>query len=57
VICKSRLVNCIGKVLIIAYKESTQQLEEVLTREGFQWEVLRQESKPEHTGFLYLAGN
>lgn len=45
------LVNCISKVFIIAYKESTQQLEEVLNREGFACEVTRQETKPEYQNF------
>lgn len=45
------LVNCINQVLIIAYKESTEQLEEVLTKEGFQCQVLRQETKPEFQDF------
>ncbi|TVP60479.1 MAG: LPS biosynthesis glycosyltransferase [Nodularia sp. (in: Bacteria)] len=45
------LVSHIDKVFIIAYKESTQQLEEVLTQEGFQCEVFRQENKPEFQNF------
>lgn len=46
-----RLVDCLSKILIIAYKESTYLLEEVLTKEGFYVEVLRQEQKPEDQSF------
>lgn len=46
-----RLVDCLSKVLIIACKESTDLLEAVLTKEGFQVEVLRQEQKPEYQNF------
>ncbi|HAX77741.1 MAG TPA: LPS biosynthesis glycosyltransferase [Cyanobacteria bacterium UBA11372] len=46
-----RLVDCLSKVLIIACKESTDLLEEVLTKEGFHVEVLRQEHKPEYQNF------
>jgi hypothetical protein len=45
------LVNCIGKTLIIAYKESTELLEKALEQEGLQWEVLRQETKEEYKEF------
>ncbi|MDZ7956796.1 MAG: LPS biosynthesis glycosyltransferase [Aulosira sp. DedQUE10] len=45
------LVQRISKVLIIAYKESTQDLEQLLTSEGFKTEVLRQEAKPEYQNF------
>ncbi|RCJ42212.1 LPS biosynthesis glycosyltransferase [Nostoc minutum NIES-26] len=48
---KNHLVNCISRVLIIAYQESTQQLEEVLTQEKLQYEVLRQGNKPEFQHF------
>ena len=47
----NNLVDCIDKVLIIAYKESTQQLEEILSREGLTCEVQRQETKPEYHNF------
>jgi hypothetical protein len=47
----NQLVKNIGKVLIIAYKESTQQLEEVFRQEGFECEVLRQEFKPEYQNY------
>jgi len=46
-----QLVDCIGKVFIIAYKESTDLLEETLTKEGFSCEVLRQEHQPEQKNF------
>jgi hypothetical protein len=45
------LAEGIGKVFIIAYKESTQFLEETLALEGLQCEVLRQEHQPEFRGF------
>jgi hypothetical protein len=48
---KYTLVKNISKVLIIAYKESTQQLEEVFTQEGFECEVIRQETKPEYENY------
>jgi GR25 family glycosyltransferase involved in LPS biosynthesis len=48
---ENSLVDCISKVLIIAYKESTQQLEAVLTTEELECEVLRQEHKPEYQDF------
>jgi len=43
----NQLVDCLGKVLIIAYKESTQLLEGYLTKEGLVCEVLRQEDRAE----------
>lgn len=46
-----RLVDSLSKVLIIACKESTELLEEVLTKEGFHVEVVRQEQKPEYQNF------
>ncbi|MDF5712875.1 MAG: LPS biosynthesis glycosyltransferase [Rhizonema sp. NSF051] len=45
------LVDCIGRVFIIAHKESTSSLESVLSREGFTCEVLRQKTKPEFQNF------
>lgn len=47
----SQLADCISQVFIIAYKESTQLLEEALTREGLHYEVLRQEHKAEFKDF------
>ncbi|MFB2936527.1 LPS biosynthesis glycosyltransferase [Aerosakkonemataceae cyanobacterium BLCC-F154] len=43
-----QLVDSIGKIFIIAHKEPTQLLEESLTKENFQYEVIRQEHKPEY---------
>jgi hypothetical protein len=48
---ENQLVKNISKVLIIACKESTDQLEEVFTREGFNCQVLRQEFKPEYQNY------
>ncbi|MBD2252989.1 LPS biosynthesis glycosyltransferase [Nostoc parmelioides] len=45
------LINYIEQVLIIAHKESTEQLEATLTKEGFNYQVLRQESQPEYQNF------
>jgi GR25 family glycosyltransferase involved in LPS biosynthesis len=45
------LVNHIGKVFIIAYKESTQLLEASLTKEGFNCQVLRQQHKSEYKNY------
>ncbi|MGL5193954.1 MAG: LPS biosynthesis glycosyltransferase [Chroococcales cyanobacterium] len=42
----NRLGDLIGKVLIIAYKESTDLLEKTLAEEGFKPEVLRQADNP-----------
>jgi hypothetical protein len=46
-----QLAHNISKVLIIACKESTEQLEAVFTQEGFECQVLRQEFKPEYEKF------
>ncbi len=46
-----QLVDCIGKVFIIACKESTELLEAALAREGLECEVLRQEHKAEFKDF------
>ncbi len=47
----TRLVDCIGKVFIVAYKESTELLEAALLREGFACEVLRQTHAPEYKDY------
>ncbi|WP_245912479.1 LPS biosynthesis glycosyltransferase [Brunnivagina elsteri] len=47
------LVKNISKVLIIAYKESTEQLEKIFTQAGFECEVLRQENKPEYQNYSH----
>lgn len=47
----NQLVDSISKIFIIAYKEQTQELEEALKKEGFQYEVLRQERKPEYQNY------
>lgn len=46
-----KLVDCIGKAFIIAYKESTELLQDTLTQEGFQCEVFRQDHQPDYKGF------
>lgn len=48
---ENHLAEHISRVLIIAYQESTQELEKLLTTEGFNIEVLRQEAKPEYKNF------
>lgn len=45
------LVDAIGTVLIIAYKESTESLEQALTETGLPCEVLRQLPQPAHQKF------
>lgn len=47
----NQLVDNISRILIIAYKESTSQLEKVFTEAGFKCEVVRQEDKPEYQNF------
>lgn len=53
----NQLVDCVGRVFIIAYKENTKLLEETFTQEGLECEVLRQEDKAEYKQFSrsYLA--
>lgn len=46
-----RLIDWTKQVLIIAYKESTQQLETCLNQSGFTCEVLRQQIQPEQADF------
>lgn len=45
------LANSISKVFIIAYKESTQKLHDYFTQEGFNCQVIRQQSQPEYQDF------
>jgi hypothetical protein len=47
------LAKNISKVLIIAYKESTEQLEEIFIQAGFECAVLRQEIKPEYQNYSH----
>lgn len=47
----NQLVDNISRILIIAYKESTSQLEKVFTEAGFKCEVVRQEDKAEYQNF------
>ncbi|HEY9641365.1 MAG TPA: hypothetical protein V6C57_12840 [Coleofasciculaceae cyanobacterium] len=48
------LVNQIGKVLIIAYRESTDLLQTTLTQAGFDCEVLRQEDHPAYQTYASI---
>ncbi|HEY9630983.1 MAG TPA: hypothetical protein V6C84_27130 [Coleofasciculaceae cyanobacterium] len=48
------LVEQIGKVLIIAYRESTDRLQATFVQEGFECEVLRQPDKPEYQTFASI---
>lgn len=50
-ISENHLVEHISRVLIVAYQESTQDLEKLLSSQGFDTEVLRQEAKPEYKNF------
>jgi hypothetical protein len=45
------LSECIGKVLIIAYKENTEKNENYLTEQGFDYAVVRQVHLPEYKNF------
>lgn len=47
----TRLSDRITQVFIIAYKESTELLEQALKQEGLQCEVLRQEQKEEYNNY------
>ncbi|MDX2212523.1 MAG: hypothetical protein SFY66_04460 [Oculatellaceae cyanobacterium bins.114] len=46
-----RLVDRLNKVIVIAYKESTEQLQRAIAQEGLQCEVQRQEDKPEYKDY------
>jgi GR25 family glycosyltransferase involved in LPS biosynthesis len=46
-----KLVSCIGKALIIAYKETTELLEKTLQQEGLHPEVIRQTHREEYQDF------
>jgi hypothetical protein len=48
--CAGRLVDQICKVLVIAYRESTEVLEAALVKEGFECEVVRQVYQEELRG-------
>lgn len=49
-----RLIDHIGRVLIIAYRESTLQLEAAFAREGIPCEVVRQEDNPDYQGYAAI---
>lgn len=53
----NRMIDCVGKTFILAYKEETQQLESVLNGEGLDCQVLRQQHQPEYKDYSpsYLA--
>jgi hypothetical protein len=46
-----QLVDCIAQTFVIAYKESTEQLSEMLSNAGFDCRVLRQVHQPEYEGY------
>lgn len=48
------LVHWIGKVFIIAHRESTEALEAVLAQEGLDVEVLRQVDQPEYQSYAAI---
>ncbi|BAY91647.1 MULTISPECIES: LPS biosynthesis glycosyltransferase [unclassified Tolypothrix] len=48
---ENSLMKHISRAFIIAYQESTQDLEEVLTNQGLNCEVIRQERKPEYQNY------
>ena len=45
------LITHIQKILIIAYKESTDLLEKTFEQEGFEYEVIRQKHQPEYKNY------
>ncbi|NJN85168.1 MAG: LPS biosynthesis glycosyltransferase, partial [Leptolyngbyaceae cyanobacterium SL_7_1] len=45
------LVDQIGTTLVVAYKESTIQLEQALNAEGFTYQILRQVDQPEYAEY------
>ena len=49
-----RLVDQISRVFIIAYRESTVQLEAAFAREGLPCEVLRQEDNPDYQSYAAI---
>ncbi|MEM9541924.1 MAG: LPS biosynthesis glycosyltransferase [Cyanobacteria bacterium P01_E01_bin.42] len=51
ILTRDSLIDTIGKVLILAYKEPTEALEQYFLQEGFVCEVCRQENKPEYQEF------
>ncbi len=50
----NRLCDRIPNLLIIAYRESTEQLEATLAQEGFECEVLRQLDQPEYQNYAAI---
>lgn len=48
------LNQAIGQTFILAYRESTEQLEAVLTAEGLVCELLRQRDQPEYQGYASI---
>ncbi|TVQ41833.1 MAG: LPS biosynthesis glycosyltransferase [Gloeocapsa sp. DLM2.Bin57] len=47
----AKLRETIGRVLIIAYKENTDNLETTLTQEGLPYQLLRQQHLPEYQNY------
>lgn len=46
----NRLIDRLDKVIIVAYRETVEQLEAAIANEGLMCEVQRQEDKPEYKG-------
>ncbi|MBD2460449.1 LPS biosynthesis glycosyltransferase [Oscillatoria sp. FACHB-1407] len=44
----NRLVDRLSQVIVVAYKESTDQLQNAIAQEGLRCEIQRQEDKPEY---------
>ncbi|MGK7952755.1 MAG: LPS biosynthesis glycosyltransferase [Xenococcaceae cyanobacterium] len=46
-----KLIDSLGKVAIVAYKESTDLLQQYFTESGFDCQVIRQQHKPEYKNY------
>ena len=46
-----KLIDSLGKVAIVAYKESTDLLQQYFTESGFDCQVLRQQHQPEYKNY------
>lgn len=50
-LASNRLVDRLSQVIVVAYKESTEQLENAIAQEGLVCEVQRQEDNPDYSGY------
>jgi hypothetical protein len=47
----NRLVDCLSQVIVIAYKESTDQLEQAIAKEGLRCDIQRQDDNPDYKNY------